>query len=182
MNHPMHEPSNHAASDHAQSSHSQHGDEHDPLRPHSHDPNPEPPSPDPSFHFAGPNGRSQQVTLEDLRALPQISLSDCYIVSTGHGTSGPFTFGGPTLLSFIQSVGIAEEGWQSAEVISRDGFGTRVHAAEIRAERSAETILLAIDKDGEELTRADGSVRLIVPSERDDALRQVKWIGTVRVV
>ncbi len=39
--------------------------------------------------------------------------------------------------------------------------------------------LLAYIKDGVSLTRAQGLVRLIVPSETDDALRQVKWVGRI---
>ena len=159
-----------------------HPAENDPLRPHSHDPNPEPPSADSSFAFIKPDGTSQQITLADLRALPQVTLPNCYIVSTGHGTSGPFTFGGPTLLNLIESLGVVRGEWQTAEVISADGFGTRVGAAELYGLKPGETILLAIVKDGEEMTRAQGTVRLIVPSERDDALRQVKWIGEVRVL
>jgi hypothetical protein len=31
------------------------------------------------------------------------------------------------------------------------------------------------------LTRAQGLVRLIVPHERDDALRQVKWVTRIIV-
>ena len=42
--------------------------------------------------------------------------------------------------------------------------------------------VLAYALDGQLLSRAQGLVRLIVPSERDDALRQVKWVREVRVV
>lgn len=153
----------------------------DPLHPHSHDPNPEPPSADPTFQFIGPGGASQPIALADLRALPQTVLPDCYIVSTGHGTSGPFTFAGPTLWALIKSVGMDSGGWKSVEVISADGFGTRVDAAELQSEAPSETILLAVTMDGQPMTREQGVVRLIVPSERDDALRQVKWIGVVRL-
>jgi hypothetical protein len=36
--------------------------------------------------------------------------------------------------------------------------------------------------DGAPLSRRQGVVRLVVPSEVDDALRQVKWVAAVRVV
>jgi hypothetical protein len=32
------------------------------------------------------------------------------------------------------------------------------------------------------MTRKQGLVRLVVPTETDDALRQVKWIAEIRVV
>ncbi|MFZ0547678.1 MAG: hypothetical protein WAM60_19685, partial [Candidatus Promineifilaceae bacterium] len=61
----------------------------DPLHPHAHDPNPEPPSADPTIVLTLPDGRTHPITIQHLQTLPQHTLNDCYIVSTGHGTSGP---------------------------------------------------------------------------------------------
>jgi hypothetical protein len=75
-------------------------------------------------------------------------------------------------------------GWQHVDVVSADGFGTRLlpaHLAGSDAEAEAPPIVLALRRDGEPLTRAQGLVRLIVPSERDDALRQVKWVARVEI-
>jgi hypothetical protein len=66
------------------------------------------------------------------------------------------------------------------DVVSADGFGTRVQAKEVREGPDA-PILLSYEIDGVSMTRGQGLVRLIVPSETDDALRQVKWVGEVRV-
>jgi len=153
--------------------------EHDPLEPHSHDPNPEPPSPDPTFTLHAPGGASFAVTLERLRALPTTHVPDCYIVSTGHGTSGPFTFGGVRLLALVARY--VSGPWSQVEVISADGFGNRVHREELEHADPAGPILLAHTVDGEPMTREQGLVRLIVPSEKDDALRQVKWVGRINV-
>lgn len=155
-------------------------DEHDPLRPHSHDPNPQPPSPDPTFALTLPNGRSQFIKVNDLQQLPPTSVSDCYIVSTGHGTTGPFTFTGVTLRTFVRHY--CTEPWSEVEVISTDGFGNRVLAEELEQPDPAGPILLAYMLDGQPLTREQGLVRMIVPSERDDALRQVKWVGKMIMV
>lgn len=152
----------------------------DPLRPHAHDPNPDPPSPDPSFTLELPNGRSHTITVARLRELPETAVSDCYIVSTGHGTSGPFTFSGVTLLRLIQAHTDAQ--WGQVEVVSADGFGNRVSDVELFAPSPAGPILLAYAIDGEPMTRAQGLIRMIVPSETDDALRQVKWIDEIRVI
>lgn len=154
--------------------------EHDPLQPHSHDPNPAPPSPDPTIELK--LGDSvDAITVTYLRSLPQTRLSNCYIVSTGHGTSGPFTFTGPTLAVFMQEkFGDRLDSIASIEVVSGDGFGTRVQMAELLD--PSETMLLACEMNGQPMTREQGLVRLIVPSETDDALRQVKWIGEIRVV
>lgn len=154
-------------------------DQHDPLRPHSHEPNPEPPSADPSFTLRLPDGREEQITLARLKTFPTRELTNCYIVSTGHGTSGPFTFAGVPLLDLLTHY--AGQAWTQAEVISADGFGNRVMREEL-LKPHANPIILAYEKDGRPLTRQQGLVRLIVPSEKDDALRQVKWIGRINIL
>ena len=152
---------------------------HDPLRPHSHEPNPQPPSADETFRFFLPDGTETRLNTLDLQALPEMTIPNCYIVSTGHGTSGPFTFAGATLLALIESRVTSD--WSEAEVISADGFGNRVTAAELHQPDPAGPILLAYRLDDQPLTRAEGLIRMIVPSEKDDALRQVKWVGEIRV-
>ena len=157
-------------------------DHGDPLRPHRHDPNPHPPGPDPTIQLScpgDPQGQPRRITLADLRALPPVSVPDCLIVSTGHGTSGPFTFTGPRLLDLIQAH--CPGPWSQVAVISGDGFGTRVLAAELTDPRVTRPIILAYAVDGQPLSREQGLVRLIVPSETDDALRQVKWVAQVQV-
>lgn len=145
----------------------------DPLHPHSHDPNPKPPSDDPTLLLALTDGRTRPIPLPTLQQLPETTMPHCFIISTGHGTSGPFVFTGVTLHDFAQ-VYITGE-WSHLEVISSDGFGCRVWANE------AKETLLAWGIDGRALTRREGLVRLIVPSEQDDALRQVKWVAEIRV-
>lgn len=152
---------------------------HDPLQPHSHEPNPTPPGADAAFRLVVAGGASWLITPADLATLPQTAVSDCIIVSTGHGTSDPFTFGGVMLGELI--VAYAGSPWHDAEILSGDGFGNRVLAQEVRHGNSAPPILLATHIDGRPMTREEGLVRLIVPSERDDALRQVKWIASVTV-
>jgi DMSO/TMAO reductase YedYZ molybdopterin-dependent catalytic subunit len=153
--------------------------DYDPLRPHTHDPNPSPPSDDADFVLVLPDGRSTTITVDDLRALPETTLSDCYIVSTGHGTSGPFTFTGTRLFDLIQAH--TTSNWSQVEVISADGFGNRVMADELHHSGPAGPILLAYAIEGQAMTRQQGLVRMIVRSEEDDALRQVKWIGQIRI-
>ena len=156
------------------------GHQHDPLQPHSHDPNPEPPGDDSSFLLTRPEQAPLTIAVAYLQALPSTAVPECYIVSTGHGTSGPFTFGGVTLLTFVQQH--VPGPWSQVEVISGDGFGTRVAREEVLLPGPAGPILLAHTVDGQPLTRAEGLIRLIDPGERDDALRQVKWIGRINVL
>ena len=75
---------------------------------------------------------------------------------------------------------ITKTGSVSGTVMSADGFGARVSADELRRE-TARPILLALAANGRPLSRADGLVRLIVPGETDDALRQVKWVSEIRL-
>lgn len=150
----------------------------DPLAPHSHEPNPEPPSADPAFTLEF-RGRVIPLTVDHLRQLPSVAIDNCFIVSTGHGTSGPFSFAGVPLLALVDAHDPGE--WTLVEVISADGFGTRLGRAELLAEQPARASILAHAIDGRPMTRAEGLARLIVPSERDDALKQVKWVATVRV-
>ncbi len=154
---------------------SDHG--YDPLQPHAHEPNPEPPLNDPSFTLTRPDGKIFTLSPDDLRLLPQTAVSGCYIISTGHGTTGPFEFIGTTLLDLIQAYWNGK--FSDLELISADGFGNRVYAEEIRRPDPAGPMLLAYALNGEAMTRSQGLVRLIVPGERDDALRQVKWIGKI---
>jgi hypothetical protein len=154
--------------------------DNDPLRPHSHEPNPQPPTADPTIRLVTPDEREILVTVEELREeYPAVTLPDCYIVSTGHGTSGPFVFTGVSLLDLVQRY--ARESWSQLEAISADGFGNRVMAAELVESDPAGPILLAYAINRNQLTRQGGLVRMIVPGEKDDALRQVKWLAIVRI-
>jgi DMSO/TMAO reductase YedYZ molybdopterin-dependent catalytic subunit len=127
-----------------------------------------------------PAGRTVQLSVDSLDAMPQVSVSGCYIVSTGHGASGPFTFGGVRLLDVVER--FVPDRWTQVEVISADGFGNRVYRPELEGPSPEGTIILAIRIDGARLTREQGLVRLVVPSEREDALRQVKWVSEIRVL
>lgn len=150
------------------------------LHGHAHEPNPEPPSPDATLIVQKLDQVEVQIEVNDLQKLPLTQVDDCWIISTGHGTSGPFTFGGARLLDLLDSLLDSAAPWQYANVISADGFGTRIHANELRTATLC-PILLAYAMNGAALTRRQGLVRLIVPSETDDALRQVKWVGRIEI-
>jgi hypothetical protein len=146
--------------------------DHEPawLHGHAHEPNPTPPAADPALTLQRPDGSEVTLSPADLDRLPACSVSDCYIVSTGHGRSGPFTFSGVALAVLLAAY--TSPGWQEADILSADGFGNRVHAHEL-AQTTGHPILLATKLDGSPMTRGQVLVRLIVPSETDDALRQV---------
>jgi hypothetical protein len=157
--------------------------EQDPFAPHSHEPNPEPPTEDPTFLLEQADGNLVNVTVDMLADLPRSMVADYYIVSTGHGTSGPFQFTGVSLRDFARRLVGDGSSWSSLEVIAADGFGTRILRRELLGSpsRHSNSILLADTIDGRPMTRREGLVRLIVPGERGDALRQVKWVDRIRV-
>jgi DMSO/TMAO reductase YedYZ molybdopterin-dependent catalytic subunit len=151
------------------------------LHGHQHDPNPSPPSDDPTFVLRLPNDVELSVPPTDLERYPLTHVSDAYIVSTGHGTSGPYTFSGVRLLDLVTAHILSEATWDYVDVICADDFGTRVRAGELLAKGTVQPIIVSYMIDGQPLTREQGLVRLIVPSEIDDALRQVKWITRIEV-
>jgi DMSO/TMAO reductase YedYZ molybdopterin-dependent catalytic subunit len=152
----------------------------DRLQPHSHEPNPEPPGNDPTFRLILPDGTEREVSVADLKALPATTVPDCYIVSTGHGTSGPFAFTGVTLPDLLAAYGHGRGQYQ-VEVVSGDGFGARLLPAELNP-GNGRSPLLSYAVDQESMSRRQGLVRLVLPGEKEDALKQVKWIGKITVV
>ena len=151
------------------------------LHGHAHEPNPAPPSADPAFIARQPDGVERTIRVKDLQTLPLTQVADCWIVSTGHGKSGPFTFAGVRLADLLNSILPSDLHWQQVDVISTDGFGTRLFAQEVLDSTLTRPILLSYASNGAAMTRAQGLVRLIVPSETDDALRQVKWVGRIEI-
>jgi DMSO/TMAO reductase YedYZ molybdopterin-dependent catalytic subunit len=75
----------------------------------------------------------------------------------------------------------ANEPWSKITILSQDGFGTRLTYEEVRASPHR-PILLAYEINGAPMSRKAGLVRLVVPSETEDALRQVKWVGEIRLL
>ena len=148
---------------------------------HPHEPNPAPPSRETNFIVTLPNGSTQTYDVADLRRLLQIEVPNCFIVSTGHGTSGPFTFTGVRLVDFLAHAIPNAIAWQQLDVISGDGFGTRLLRTELQTDLPDRPSLLAYQLDHQSLTREQGLIRLIVPAETDDALKQVKWVAEIVV-
>ena len=140
---------------------------------HSREPNYEPPSDDPTVKVILADGGERPFTVADLQTLPITSVANCFIV-TDHGTVGPYTFQGVALRDLAAHLGLGPLG---AEIVSGDGFGAQLTAEELA---SPAPPLLSYGVDGRLLSRQEGLVRLVVPGDQEDALRQVKWVATVR--
>lgn len=155
-----------------------HSAEHDPLQPHSHDNNETPPSDDTTITLTLPDGVQHRLALADMATLPQSALPN-HTLQTDHGAHGPYTFSGVALRDLVAAFWSGD--FAEIEVISADGYGNRVFSAEL-ATPTAAPMLLCTHSNGQPLGRQFGLVRLIVPSETDNALRQIKWVATIRVV
>jgi DMSO/TMAO reductase YedYZ molybdopterin-dependent catalytic subunit len=149
---------------------------------HPHEPNPAPPGDDTHITVVTPGGFERIFTVEDLHALPYIEVHNCVIVSTGHGTTGPFVFGGARLADVLAWALLPGATWSWVDVIGADGFGARLTPADLDSSHTERPIILANAVDGVPLDRARGLIRLIVPAETDDALRQVKWVSRIDIV
>lgn len=148
---------------------------------HRHDPNPVAPLGDGAFVFRGVAG-AIQIDLSDLRRMPLTMVQNCMIVSTGHSVSGPFLFGGVRLLDLVHELAPELTTWSAIDVISADGFGARLSAADLATMPPDRPALVAYLLDGAAMARSQGLVRLVVPTEVGDALRQVKWIAEIRIL
>lgn len=148
------------------------------LHIHAHEPNLTVPEGDGSFWLRA-GGRERLITVADLAALPQTTISECYIVSTGHGQTGPFAFGGVLLTDLLHALA-PDEAPAAVDVVSADGFGTRLQRSDLALDQPRPP-LLAWRLDGAPIHREHGLVRLIVPTETDNALKQVKWVAHVHL-
>lgn len=158
----------------------QHLADHDPLQPHSHDNNPQPPDNDPTIQLIGPAGQRQSISLADLLADYEPTVIPAYTYMTDHGMHGPYRLEGVALLDLIEQALGKQAVWEEVEVISVDGFGNRLYRPEL-APDGEDPVLLCHRSNHEQLRRRQGLVRLVVPSETDNALRQVKWVREIRV-
>jgi len=150
-----------------------------PLEPHGHDPNPNPPSDDPTLSLNLADRKEVQIAVQSLQHLSRTTLANCTIVSTGHGTSGPFAFSGVPLIHLISAYIPKKSDWDLVEVIIGDGIGTRILKEELLIRQLVNSIILADSIDSRPMTGEQGLIRLFFPGETDDALRQVKWVKKI---
>ena len=147
------------------------------VTPHSHEPNPVVPQGDATIILIA-RGAARHFALDALRALQYTEIPNCFIASTGHDRTGPFRFGGVTVTDLLAATVPVDAIISHMDFMSADGYGTRLTAPQIG---STPPPLLAYMVDGAPLQRAQGLVRLVVASEIDAALHQVKWLARIEV-
>ena len=152
----------------------------DPLRPHSHANNALIPDADTTIFLNVLNQEIIEISLEYLQSDYQTSVLESYTYQTDHGRHGPYRLEGVRLIDLIGKYVSQGSEWNQVEVLSADGFGNRIYKTEIL--EASEAILLCFRSNGGALERQYGLVRLVVPFETDNALRQVKWVRTINVL
>lgn len=96
-----------------------------------------------------------------------------YTYTTDHGRHGPYRLAGVSLKTIIHTHWTNP--FAAVIVISADGFGNRITSQELWAD-GGKQILLCDESNGRALPRTAGAIRLVVPRETDNALRQIKWV------
>lgn len=153
----------------------------DPFQPHSHDNNPLPPDENTDISIFYNGELATRISLDELKTRFSQDGIPTYLYTTDHGTHGPYHLDGVALGSLIRALLPPEAKWEEVEVVSADGFGNRVFAHELEPAEPEDPILLCYGSNGKPLKRAHGLIRLVVPSETDNALRQIKWVREIRV-
>ena len=152
----------------------------DPLRPHSHANNTLILDADTTIFLNVLKQKTIEINLEALQSNYQTSVLESYTYQTDHGRHGPYRLEGVRLVDLIGQHLPQESEWNQVEVLSADGFGNRIYKTELL--EASEAILLCFRSNGGALERQHGLIRLVVPFETDNALRQVKWVRTINVL
>lgn len=145
----------------------------DPWEPTQHHNNTLAPTGDDGIKICLPDGRQVTWGLDDLRRLP-LTVLPAHYFSTDHGRHGPYRLEGAALRDVVAALWVGE--WSEVLIESADGYGNRVRCAEVGDSAEFAPILLCYASNGQTLTSAQGYMRLVVPSETDNALRQIKWV------
>lgn len=148
----------------------------DPLQPHAHPNNDQIPSNDTTIRLLLDGKFLRLLTLETLATYPQHIVT--YSYTTDHGVHGPYELAGVVLDALISAD--TYQSLREIEVVSADGFGNRIFVAELK--QQTQPILLCTHSNSSQLTRQRGLIRLLVPSETDNALRQIKWVETISLI
>lgn len=149
----------------------------DPLKPHKHHNNTTAPDSNTNIQLNTPKGKTIEITLEQLQTNYPTSIIPAYTYVTDHGVHGPYRLEGVSLKDLIAKENISD--WSEVEVLSADGFGNRIAKDEVLA--AGDPIMLYYKTDDDMLSKQHGLVRLVVPTETDNALRQIKWVKTINI-
>jgi DMSO/TMAO reductase YedYZ molybdopterin-dependent catalytic subunit len=121
------------------------------------------------------DGSKIQMSLEDLRKLPQEIEEECICVGHSAGFIGIFDYSGVRLSEILEKAkaakGANEYKQENIYVVFRGTDGYQVIASWTELTQTAEgkRILIALDKDAQPLPPLEGKLRLVLPGD--------KWVG-----
>ncbi len=124
-----------------------------------------------------PDGSQQTIDVADLAQMKRSAVSYSFV--TDHGVHGPYRLGGVALSDLLTAVLPADMEFGRVSVISADDFATTFDKDDLRPNDTP--MLLCDSSDDQQLTRQRGLIRLVVPADHDDALRQIKWVRTIAI-
>jgi DMSO/TMAO reductase YedYZ molybdopterin-dependent catalytic subunit len=115
---------------------------------------------------AGAVSRPLTLTAEQLRAYPQGQVEVEYVARGGLRRS---VFSGPLLWDVLRDAGVPEGREalrQYVVAVGADGYEVVLALAELHPEFAGQAVLLALERDGQQLSPEEGPVRLVVPQDR----------------
>lgn len=127
-------------------------------------------------------GISKQISFEDMKNLPVVSMRDVVMNGDCEGFKGVFTFEGPALKALLERQGITSSVTDYNRFVllsSESGFCATFSFGEIFASRLQDNIIVALKRNGRVLD-ADGFARSAV---REDSLggRSVRCINRIEI-
>lgn len=143
---------------------------------HSHNNNTRPPSDNNTDIILSTSLTQRLLTIDNLYRYPQTIINYSYV--TDHGIHGPYQLEGVALYDLITSN--ERQATSHIDVISADGYQNQITIDEVTATMD-NPIMLCLTTDGQPLSIAHGLIRLVVPSEKSDALRQIKWVRQIQL-
>jgi DMSO/TMAO reductase YedYZ molybdopterin-dependent catalytic subunit len=121
------------------------------------------------------DGSKIQMSLEDLRKLPQEIEEECICVGHSAGFIGIFDYSGVRLSEILEKAkaakGANEYKQENIYVVFRgtDGYQVIASWTELTQPAEGKRILIALDKDAQPLPPLEGKLRLVLPGD--------KWVG-----
>ena len=121
------------------------------------------------------DGSKVQMSLEDLRKLPQEIEEECICVGHSAGFIGIFDYSGIRLSEILEKAkaakGASEYKQENIYVVFRgtDGYQVIASWTELTQTSDGKRVLVALDKNAAPLPPSEGKFRLVLPGD--------KWVG-----
>jgi len=132
------------------------------------------------------NGMDIEVTLEELRQMPQESEEQCICVGESSGYIGIYDYRGVRLHAVLELAQAARDasGYRKENMYvvfkGTDGYQVIASWTELHQSPNGKRALLVLEKDGKLLEDAEGAVRLYFPGDKYVG-RSVKCLERIEI-